>query len=329
MKKYWLISISLLFLGTVNAQYTSIPDPRFERALIDLGIDSDQTINGQILTSDASGVTDLEISPNSISGYPYPAEVFQDGMIHDLTGLEAFVNLEDLKINITMVEAINLEPFANLRHLDIVENLLTSIDVSNNKLLEYIDVTSGGDLIPYNEITELDLSNNPNIKTVLATGVNKLNLRNGNNSEIEYVNMSCFCWGIPPGTIIGNVCVSVDDAAAASADQQPYSDWNFLHGYYSVNFVDDYDQCALANPDFHNKEVVLFPNPVNTGVLYINVGQVNGEVSQVTMFDITGRKVLDQSNSRGGISVSHLQKGAYILKAEIDGQIYIDKFWVN
>jgi len=37
--------IHLFISGTINAQTTAIPDTAFEEALIDLGIDSDGTIN--------------------------------------------------------------------------------------------------------------------------------------------------------------------------------------------------------------------------------------------------------------------------------------------
>lgn len=50
MKKY---IVPLLFFISITSSYTqttAIPDQNFEQALIDLGIDSDATINGQVLT---------------------------------------------------------------------------------------------------------------------------------------------------------------------------------------------------------------------------------------------------------------------------------------
>src|SRR5690606_11274092 len=101
---------------------------------------------------------------------------YYDGLIHDLTGLEAFINLESLTVSLTMVEELNVSTLANLKYLYCVGNMLTSIDVSNNPLLEYLDITSGGDVLPMNGFTDIDLSNNPNIHTLIAIGgISKIN----------------------------------------------------------------------------------------------------------------------------------------------------------
>ncbi len=49
-------------LNTIKAQNTIIPDPIFEQALINQNIDLDNIVNGQVLTSDINGITDLNIS---------------------------------------------------------------------------------------------------------------------------------------------------------------------------------------------------------------------------------------------------------------------------
>ena len=91
MKSYYKLPIktglffflSSFFAITLNAQITNIPDPNFEQALIDLGIDSDGTVNGQVLTSDVDTITILIIRNKNIS---------------DLTGIEDFIALESLDI---------------------------------------------------------------------------------------------------------------------------------------------------------------------------------------------------------------------------------------
>ena len=153
MKKLFFVILVFAVKSNLTAQITIIPDYRFERALIDLGIDSDQTINGQILTNDALLVTTLNLSPNTIPNYPYPADNFYDGLIQDLTGIEAFVNIEHLVVNTTMIDHLNLNNLIQLKYLDCVDNMLTSINVSNNPLLEYINVTCEGDLYPINDDT--------------------------------------------------------------------------------------------------------------------------------------------------------------------------------
>jgi hypothetical protein len=51
-----------LFFNHSHAQTTNIPDENFEQALIDLNIDSDTNINGQVLTPDIENLTELDFS---------------------------------------------------------------------------------------------------------------------------------------------------------------------------------------------------------------------------------------------------------------------------
>lgn len=82
--------ITLLITGTfsLSAQTVSIPDPIFEQLLIDKEIDTDATVNGQILAADALAVTSLIIT--------YDDNISTSDFITDLTGIEAFTNLESL-----------------------------------------------------------------------------------------------------------------------------------------------------------------------------------------------------------------------------------------
>jgi len=95
-----LLSI-LLFIPILGfSQYTAIPDQNFEQALIDLG--HDDVIDGQVLTSNISGVEELYISNQNIT---------------DLTGIEDFTALTDLSCGgneLTNLDVSNLEFFASV-----------------------------------------------------------------------------------------------------------------------------------------------------------------------------------------------------------------------
>ena len=69
MNKQFIIFLLLPFFSSMilKAQTTAIPDSSFEQALIDLGIDSDSTVNGVVFTSDINTVTDLNIFYKGIS----------------------------------------------------------------------------------------------------------------------------------------------------------------------------------------------------------------------------------------------------------------------
>ena len=101
MKTQFITYLLFVFGLTTYAQTTAIPDPFFEQALIDLGIDSDGQINGQILTSDIEDITELILDNNSFYGYNY------DGGI-DFTGIEGFASLETLRIIYLIISHIDL-----------------------------------------------------------------------------------------------------------------------------------------------------------------------------------------------------------------------------
>ncbi len=314
--------LHLLFFIAVSykatAQITYITDPLFEQELITQNIDSDGIINGQILTSDALAVTSLTL-------YYVGSNIGQ--YIDDLTGLEDFINLESLIVNGTMVEELNVSNLVNLKYLDCVDNMLTSIDVSNNILLEYLDITSGGDIEPMNIFTEIDLSNNPNIHTLKASGgnISKINLNNNNNNENMFINVGCWwCWDYPD-YILGHVCIEVDDSQAAQNNQYPYSEWTIYHAYMTYSYTDDVEACALNVTSFKENKINIYPNPVSD-MLYFETAGVT--IEKVMVFDLSGRKVLEQ-NEVSNISVSHLQKGSYLIKIFSDNGIQTEKVVVR
>jgi Leucine-rich repeat (LRR) protein len=95
-----------------------IPDHAFREALIEVGVDSD--MDGNISKTEAAGTDKLYVPNRQIS---------------DLTGIGYFINLKELGCG---------------------ENLLTTLDVSKNKLLEILELSR-------NHITDLDISHNPEL----------------------------------------------------------------------------------------------------------------------------------------------------------------------
>ena len=199
-----------------------IPDPNFEQALLDLGIDSDGEINQQIWRSDAEVVTKLNLTdpPNNI----YLPNV--DEKISDLTGIEAFVNLRFLSCRENQLSNLNVTQNTELTHLrasgnnitdlDVSNNVkldtlwvgfnqLTSIDVSNlsqmtvfycnNNLLENLDLTNNTKLTALwcginPNLYELDVSHNPDLSLLGCYGMNLDSLDVSSNQELT--NLRCY-----------------------------------------------------------------------------------------------------------------------------------------
>ena len=57
-----ILALCLISILPAHAQYTSIPDANFEQFLIDQGIDSEATLDGQVLTNDIALVAALDVS---------------------------------------------------------------------------------------------------------------------------------------------------------------------------------------------------------------------------------------------------------------------------
>ena len=79
--KLLFLTTFIIMLQTTIAQTIAIPDPNFEQALIDLGIDTNG-LNGNILQSQAVAVNGLNVNGKNISS---------------LQGIEGFVNITSLQ----------------------------------------------------------------------------------------------------------------------------------------------------------------------------------------------------------------------------------------
>ena len=133
-----------------DSQYTCIPDKIFEQSLIELGIDKDGTINGRVLTSDVSGITELDLGGKNIS---------------DLTGIEDFISLTYLGCYETQLTSLDVSNNTSLEELFCFENQLTSLDISNNTSLVGLSCRT-------NQLTSLDISNNKSLEWLFVKIIN-------------------------------------------------------------------------------------------------------------------------------------------------------------
>jgi len=239
--------------------FINIPDPNFEQALIDESIDSDGIINGQIAENDALGVINLDVNSKNIS---------------DLTGIEAFTDLEtlfavnnnlnavDLSFNTALdglvlannnLTSIDLSNNVNLVSISLASNQLSTIDLSNNTALSQVfvqdnvltefDALNLQNLaqlnVSQNDLVELDLSQNSNLNQILANNNNlvNLNLQNGNNNNISGTSFDA--------TSNSNLtCIQVDDVNYSQ------NTWNLIdtQSFFGLDCAPDNDDCLNATP---------------------------------------------------------------------------------
>lgn len=122
-----------------------IPDPYFLNALIELGVDEDG--DGQISYPEAEATLSIRLQPSSIS---------------DLSGLEAFINLDSLMIKMNPLSALDVTNNTSLKFLECTGCELTDLDLRSNPKLNYLDCSGGASLS--NRLSSLDLSGNPNLE---------------------------------------------------------------------------------------------------------------------------------------------------------------------
>jgi len=143
------VGVSVNDVGCPTDRITIIPDPNFEQALIDLGIDSDGIINNAVYTSEIENITELNVYNKNIT---------------DLTGIEDFINLTHLYCNQNKLTTLNLKFNTKLRILRCQINQLNEIDLSNNLDLEYF-------LGYNNNLTTLDVSKNLKLYNITCSGL--------------------------------------------------------------------------------------------------------------------------------------------------------------
>ncbi|TBX70980.1 T9SS type A sorting domain-containing protein [Flavobacterium silvisoli] len=141
-----MVKIKLLFIvvfSTIcNAQIVNIPDANFKAALLSASSTNhiaainmpstygvlgsmiisgynkiDVNNDGEIQVSEAQNILSLEINNKNIS---------------NLAGIEAFINLVNLECDNNVITSLNLTQNINLKYLDCSNNLLTSLDISQN-----------------------------------------------------------------------------------------------------------------------------------------------------------------------------------------------------
>jgi hypothetical protein len=133
--------------------------------LIDLGYDT--TLDDSVLTTNISGVTFLRVERKEIS---------------DLTGIEAFVALEELFCNSNLLTSLDMSKNTALVKLSCNWNKLTSLDVSKNTALTNFSCS-------YNQLTSLDVSKNTALEELFCNRNKLTSLDVSKNTALT--NFSC------------------------------------------------------------------------------------------------------------------------------------------
>src|SRR5699024_7720898 len=98
--------------------------------------------NGEIEYGEAQAITHLNLFNGMLSGLAQPlstnSTTLSQGLITDLTGIEAFINLTYLKVSYNQLDSLSLNENVALDTLYCSNNQLTYLDVSNNPNLKLL-----------------------------------------------------------------------------------------------------------------------------------------------------------------------------------------------
>jgi len=149
--------------------WTNITDSNFERALVSMGLDD--VVEGQVLTSKISGITQLSIrkdyyNPTTSSGTSFSNLFSNNGyayatgtsnLITDVTGLENFKSLKVLYFDNQKATNFNFTNMKNLQFLSLWGAPLTSLDVSSLTKLKMLGLSE-------TSLTSIDVSKLTNLE---------------------------------------------------------------------------------------------------------------------------------------------------------------------
>jgi hypothetical protein len=170
--------VILLFASNTIAQITTIPDSNFEQRLITLGYDTG-TVNGFVPTAYIDTITDL----GNIGA----------GIIADLTGIEDFTALEYINCSDNLLTSLDFSQNLVLDSIYCSVNLLTSINVTQNTALKFLRFDD-------NAMSSIDLSQNPNLKTLMFPDNQITSIDVTQNTALEFI----YC----PNNLITSIDVS-------------------------------------------------------------------------------------------------------------------------
>lgn len=157
-----------------------IPDPLFRSYLLSLFGENADTGEVQI-DADADGIITMKEAEAVRVVHCYKAiNTPPEEKISDLTGLEYFVNLEELACHYNKIESLNLRSLSKLRRLYCFDNRLRELDLSGNPLLT--EVSCGG-----NALKQLSLESNRLLVTVDAGECRLEKLDLTGLPELEYL----------------------------------------------------------------------------------------------------------------------------------------------
>jgi len=291
-------------------QPVSIPDTAFLHALIDEGVDT----NGDSLISltEAEAVTMLNVSEKGIS---------------DMTGIEAFVNLETLICLINQLTSIDISNNTALKYLDCFANSLTSLNVSNNTALTHLDCSR-------NELARLDVSNCTQLESLNCEGNQLTSLNISNNTALKNLSIGGYRGDLNFLTVldVSNNTALIELSISNMPSLIEVCVWEMpfppvgvevdTTGSPNVYFTTD---CTTGIDENPISELSIYPNPTNNLLTIetdnpkqqsVEITSLNGQLLHSTEMEGTTHQI-DLSSFQNGVYFITIRSKDFIITSKI------------
>jgi hypothetical protein len=146
-----------------------IPDENLLESLIAQGVDRNR--DGAISIKEAESFVSIKLMPS---------------WIQNLHGLEAFINLDTLVVIVNPIKDIDLSYYKALKYLEVIGCELSELDISKNLDLNYLNCS--GSTLMKNYLTSLDISNNILLEHLICRENQIENLDISANTELKILH---------------------------------------------------------------------------------------------------------------------------------------------
>lgn len=228
MKK--LLLLLLFVFGTVNAQIVNIPDINFKSKLlqsspsnqiainfIGVNIKIDSNNDGEIQQSEALQVSQLNVYISNIT---------------DLSGIQGFTNLRDLKCFGNNIPNLNLNNMQFLKSVDCSNCHISTLSLSGDSSLTWLGCAS-------NQLASLDLSSCLNLNNLSCNYNNLTALSVDNLTNLGY--LSCSNNNLTQLNLLNNVNLKLLQCSNNSLSSLQINHLVYLeylsYGYNNLTFI--------------------------------------------------------------------------------------------
>ena len=179
-------------------------------------------------------------------------------------------------------------------------NELTSLDVTQNPNLRVLGSS-------FNELIHLDVSQNPNLELLGCheNQLTSLNIKNGNNHNMT------FMWAYNNNNLN---CITVDDVNYANDQNCNDDDW-------CKDDITSYSEnCVFGIDDFNQLSFKLYPNPAQDDLN----SESQEPIDFARIYSLNGILLKEATNSL--INVSELPAGLYFVQIIVGANSVTKKF---